>query len=241
VRAVFEKTPFIAAAGVRNAAAVTPEETVAAGSIITIAGASLATAYEVGPASPLAQTIGGVTVRVGGRLLPLLFVSPEQINAQLPSDLAPGGYTLNVRVGMLPEVSARFQVARNAPGLFVRDVEGKAFLVAIHEDGSPVTLESPARKGELITVFGTGFGPTERPLLDGFAVPDSAQYPLADPVDVVAAGNPVRPEWAGAAPGLVGMQVIRLRVGEELPAATSVELRVGVNNAQSNTVLLPVE
>jgi uncharacterized protein (TIGR03437 family) len=241
VRAVFERTPFIATAGVRNGAAVTPEEAVSPGSIVSIVGASLANAYEVGPASPLAQAIGGVTVRVDTRLLPLLFVSPEQINAQLPSDLVPGDYTLFVRVGMQSEVSAKFRVTRNAPGLFYKDADGKPFLMASHEDGTAVTQEKPARKGELITLFGTGFGPTERPVPDGFAIPPSPAFPLADQVEIVAGDRPLETAWAGAAPGFVGTQAAQFRVTEDLPAASSVELKVLVNGVASNAALLPLE
>src|SRR6185295_8445827 len=111
---------------VRNAAGETPISAVAAGSIISIYGVNLASDLLAGPASPLAQTLNNVTVRIGGRLLPLLFVSPGQINAQLPSDLAEGSYALTVRWEGKPDVSASFQVARNAPGLFNNVIEGKA-------------------------------------------------------------------------------------------------------------------
>ena len=43
-----------------------------------------------GRTAPLAQTLGCVTVRTGDRLLPLFFVSPSQINVQLPDDTATG-------------------------------------------------------------------------------------------------------------------------------------------------------
>src|SRR5256885_917050 len=45
--------------------------------------------------NPLAQTLGGVTVRVGDRFMPLIFVSPSQINLQLPDDLPLGAQTID--------------------------------------------------------------------------------------------------------------------------------------------------
>jgi len=65
-------------------------------SIISIFGESLAPVLEIGRVNPLAQSIAGVTVTVSDRILPLLYVSPTQINAQVPSDLGDGDYTLQV-------------------------------------------------------------------------------------------------------------------------------------------------
>jgi uncharacterized protein (TIGR03437 family) len=241
VRALLDRVPYIAEAGVRNAAAETPEGGVVPGSLISILGASLGPAYEVGPSNPLAQAIGDVTVRIGDRLLPLMFVSPEQINAQLPSDLEEGTQWLAVRWTGYPEVTSAFQVVRNAPGLFTRPVDNRPFAVAVHEDGAPITPESPARRDEVVSVFGTGFGPYERHPPDGFAVPSAPQYRLADPLTVISGDLRFDADWSGAAPGLVGAALTRFRLTADVPAATTIELRVQVNGKDSNTVLLPVE
>ena len=230
VRALLDRVPFVAETGVRNAAGETPAAGVAAGSLVSILGASLAPAYEVGPASPLAQSIAGVTVRVDGRFLPLLFVSPEQINAQLPSDLKEGERSLTVRWEGQPEATAAFTVVRNAPGLFA---------VAAHADGRPVTTENPARAGETLSVFGAGFGPYLRQPPYGFAVPDAPAFPLADPVQVLAGEAVLEPVFAGAAPGQVGTVVTRFRLPDSL-AGPAVALRVRVNGQDSNTVNLPI-
>lgn len=241
VRALLDRVPMVADAGVRNAAGDTPVTGVAAGSLISILGASLAPAYEVGPANPLAQTIAGVTVRIDGRLLPLIFVAPEQINAQLPVGLEEGSRALTVRWEGQPEVSTTFNVVRNAPGLFARMVDGRPFAVALHADGSQVTGESPARKGEDIAIFGTGFGPYLRFPPDGFAVPDAPAYPLADAVTVLAGEAVIEPAFSGAAPGQVGTVITRFRVPDSLPEATTVDLKVRVNGQDSNTVQLPLQ
>jgi uncharacterized protein (TIGR03437 family) len=239
VRVILDRSPYIAPAGIRNAAGETPEASVAAGSLISIHGASLSDNYEVGPASPLAQTLGNVTVRLRDRLLALLFVSPGQINAQLPSDLEEGEHTLGVRWGTHPEVTASFTLSRNAPGLFSRIVDDRAFAIALHEDGSPVTLDSPARRGEPIQLLGTGFGPYDRPVPDGFAVPVEPAYRLLDAVDVLAGDLRIEPSWTGAAAGHVGVSLVRLRIPDGL-ATGSVPLRLIINQRSSNTVLLPV-
>jgi uncharacterized protein (TIGR03437 family) len=240
VRALLDRTPHISEAGVRNAAADLLEPGVAAGSLISITGASLATSTEAGPDNPLAQTIAGVTVRVDGRFLPLLFVSPEQINAQLPSDLPIGEYTLRVSVTGLSDITSRFQVVRNAPGLFGTQREGRIYASAFHEDGSLVTLESRARRGERITLLGTGFGPYKLRPPDGFQVPASMPFVLEDPAEVVGPDLTLPTDWTGAAPGMIGVTAVRLRIGDNVPSGP-LELKVRVNGRESNKVWVPVE
>jgi uncharacterized protein (TIGR03437 family) len=238
VRALMDKVPYVAPAGVRNAAADLPEPGVAPG-LIAIYGASLAKTYEAGASNPLPQALGGTVVLVEDRLLPLIYVSPEQINAQLPSDLTPREYKVTVRTEGLADVSSTFTVVRNAPGLFANMVDTTAYAVALHEDGSPVTVQSPAKRSELISLMGTGFGPYNRTVVDGFPVPVTPAAAVADPVEVVVGGARLQPTFAGAAPGFVGMTVTRFRVGDN--GSGGVEVKVVVNGKESNPVILPVE
>ncbi len=241
LKALLDKTPYIAPAGVRNAAGETPGPGVAPGSIISILGANLADSYVAGPNNPLSQTVGNITVRIGGTLLPLLFVSPDQINAQLPSDLAPGSYTIYVKSGLQLEIPATLTVSRNAPGLFNQPVDGHQFAVAAHEDGTPITADSPARRGETVTLFGTGFGPYDKAYPDGFPVPQSLQLLLADAVEVHSGDLTLTPDWAGAIAGMIGTTGTKLKITDDLPGSQPVELRVRVQGVDSNKVLLPIE
>jgi uncharacterized protein (TIGR03437 family) len=241
VVALLDEVPYIAPAGVRSAAGETPSGAVAPGSLISIYGASLALYPEVGPRNPMAQALGGATVRVGERLLALAYSAPDQINAWLPYDLPEGNHTLVVSRESYPDATAEFKVARNAPGLFSRAIESKLFALAAHEDGSPLLPESPARRGELVSIYATGLGPYERRPVYGFLLPAAPPYRLVDLVEVFVGGRLVRHEFAGGAPGYAGCDVIRLRITDELPRNATVELRVRVAGAESNTVLLPLE
>lgn len=241
VLAKLDRVPFIPPAGIRNAAGETPENTVAPGSIISILGESLAGDYEAGPTNPLAQTIGNVTVRVGDSLLPLLWVSPTEIRAQVLSILPDGEHELRVRWGNNPEVTGKFTVARNSPGLFSRDNEPVA--LATHEDGSQITPQSPARRGELITLYGTGFGPYERLVIDGFLNPIPAGNALVDRLEVFLGERLIVPEWSGAAQSAIGLAVTRFRVPSDMSmdSGSQPAFRVVVNGRSSNTVTIPVE
>jgi uncharacterized protein (TIGR03437 family) len=239
VKALLDPVPYIAPAGVGNAAGTTPQAGVAPGSIVSIFGVNLAADAFVAPDGMLPQTLGGLTVRVGDRILPLFFVSPQQINAQVPDDLATGDQIMIVSPAGAPEVRAPFTVVRNAPGLFAMAVNGQAMAMAVHEDGSPVTADAPARPGELLTVYGTGFGPAERARPEGFPIPQSPTYSMVDGVTVQVGQAAIPAEKAFAAVGRCGIDAAQFRLdGSATGTAT---LRVTVNGVESNTLLLPVQ
>jgi uncharacterized protein (TIGR03437 family) len=241
VRAQFDRSPYIAPAGVTNAAGRTPQTGVAPGSVVSIFGASLALDTATGPASPLVQTLGGVTVRLGDMLLPLFFVSPTQINVQLPDETVAGTQVLTVSADGLSDVQARVDIVRDAPGLFQQMQNEQAFALVVHEDGSPVTADAPAKAGELLTVYGTGFGPTDRPRPAGFAIPASPAYNLVDSAEVLIADRPSIPATGFAVPGRIGVDAVQFRVPDDAPSGGNATFRVRINGQDSNTVLLPIQ
>ena len=241
VVANLDEIPYIPDAGIRNAAGQTPDEVVAPGSIISIYGGMLAPFLEVGPANPLLQTLAGVTVRVDDRILALLFVSSNQINAILHPDIPAGKHKLFVSRSGQADVEGEFTVARNAPGIFTRVFDEKMYVMASHEDDTPVTPEHPARKGELIRIYATGLGPYEIVAPYGFPLPKAPEYRLVDPIQVFAGELPVTPEFVGGAAGFSGTDVLKIRITEDLPAHSTLEFKVKINERESNTALLPIE
>jgi uncharacterized protein (TIGR03437 family) len=241
VQAVFTKAPYISPAGVSNAAGSTPQAGVAPGSIVTIFGANLAAATASGPASPMAQTLGGVTVVAGGNLLPLYFVSPAQINVQLPPDFALGPATITVSATGQSPVTASFTVVQDAPGLFQQTVNTQNYALVLHPDGSLVTPDAPAQQGESLTLYGTGFGPTSTPRLDGFAIPQNPAFSIVDPLSLQIAGAAIAPDAAFALPGSVGVDVVQFHLTSAVPSGANANLYVTVNGQNSNIVVLPVQ
>ena len=241
VTAVLSLAPYVAPAGMMNGAGLTPKPDLASGSVVTVYGASLANAVVVGPDSPLAQTLGGVTARIGDRLAPLFFVAPSQINLQLPSGLDPGPYTLTISVQGLPDVSANFTVARNAPGLFTFPLGDQTLALVLHEDGTLVTPDSPALRGELLTLYATGLGPLDPPRPDGLAIPDTPPFNAVDPVTVLVGDATLPAEAAFAAPGRVAVDAVQFRLADGAPSGTSAALRIQINQRLSNTVQMSVK
>ncbi|MBY0503678.1 MAG: hypothetical protein K2X03_07205 [Bryobacteraceae bacterium] len=240
--AFFDSVPFADPAGVRNAAAETPEPGVAPGSVAAIIGTNLTDRTEQSPSGPLAQTLGGVIVRLGTRLLPIFWVSPERIDFQVPSDLEPGTYRVAVvRTGQ-PEVVSDLLVVRNAPGIFTRD-DGPAgqtpVAVAFRANGNPVTVDAPAVAGEQVTLLTTGGSPYDLLAPDGFPLPDFLTYRFLDSAQVLLGDLTIDPSFAGGRGGQVGVNAIRFVV-PGAAAGQALNLKLRVNGRESNTVVLPV-
>jgi uncharacterized protein (TIGR03437 family) len=241
VLAILSLMPYVAPAGMVNAAGLTPKPDLAAGSVVSVYGASLANAVAAGPASPLAQTLGGVTATIGDLIAPLFFVSPGQINLQLPSSLEPGSYTLTVSVQGLPDVTANFSVVRNAPGIFTQELGNNTVALVAHQDGTLVTPDSPAMRGELLTLYATGLGPLSPARLDGLALPNTPPYNAVDPVTVLVGGAVLPAEAAFGSPGRVAVDEVQFRLTADAPSGASVPLQIQVGQRTSNTAPLPIQ
>jgi uncharacterized protein (TIGR03437 family) len=228
------------ATSVQSAAGPTPSGTVAPGSIISISGQNLAPALMVGPSNPLSQAIGQTTVTVNSFILPLVYVSPNQINAQLPWEIPPGTYTLHVNNTGQLSAPVQFTVASVAPGAFTQSNALQLPLVlAVHQNGTLVTFESPAQQGEQITLYGTGFGPYQQAQIDGF--PTSLTDNLVNSLVLNSASGPIPTDSAGAAPGIVGVAAVQVTVGNAFTPGSNMNLTISVNGVNSMPFVLPVQ
>jgi uncharacterized protein (TIGR03437 family) len=241
VQADMQSAPTITPAGIESATGPTPDGSVAAGSLISIYGSNLSTVTQVGPSNPLAQTLGSVTVTVGNSILPLLFVSPNQISAQVPWELTPGSYTLTIEQTGQPSVPGTFTVSRDAPGIFTQaNAQNLPLAVALHQDGTLVTFQSPVIQGEQITIYGTGFGPYNPPATDGFAT-SAPNDPLTVPAVVTIGSAQLQPDFAGSEPGLVGVAIVKVTIVAGTPTATNANLTITVGGKPSSQVVLPMQ
>jgi len=123
-------------------------------SIVAAFGSQLTTttivASDADPQTPgiqLPTTLGGVSVRVAGKLAPLFFVSPSQINYLVPpelheADLDNGAATIEVVNGNNVVASGRANVRRVAPAFFSFDSSGRglpaALIVRVKADDSQI-------------------------------------------------------------------------------------------------------
>lgn len=185
---------------------------VAPGSLVSVFGAfpGFPTAAVSGP--PLPFELQGVDVLIGGRPAPLLFVSPGQINLQLPGALPPGLAAGQVRFGGIPAANFTVAVVPRAPGLFA----------ALNQDGTLNSPSQPARHGDVLQVFGTGQGETAPPVPDGEPAPFGPFALTPAPPDVTIGGRPAAVLFSGLAPGLPGVWQINARIPQDAPEGAAV-------------------
>lgn len=139
---------------VMNAASF-KEGSVAPGSLVSIFGIALDTPGASATRLPLPATLAGVSVTLGGRSCPLLFVGSEQINAQVPVEATLGTSPVSITQSGRVVGSGTLAVAGTAPGIFVF---GANRAVASNQDYSVNSASNPARVGSYITIYHTGQG-----------------------------------------------------------------------------------
>jgi uncharacterized protein (TIGR03437 family) len=215
--------PQFSAASLVNAASYLPG--IAPGEYFSIFGASLAAATESSPALPLSTTLGSATVLWNGARLPLLSVSPGQINAQVPLDAPLGPAELTVTSDGVAAVAISVTVTPASPGLFQLS---PGFLLAINEDGALNSSANPAPAGSVIVFYATGCGTYDRALRTGDAVPADRFYPLSLPRSLAIGPGTAEVLFAGAAPSLgTGLVQVNARVPDIAAGEWSVILTVG--------------
>jgi len=237
--AVMDGLPFVL--DIKNAAGDTPSGTVGPGSDISILGGNLTTTPKTASGAPPVFVIDDVWVTVNDNLLPLLFVSPQQINAQLSSSLLEGVYTLTLHRRGQPNISQDFSVRRRSPGLFQwYPAQGDPTVAAFREDGSILTPANPASVNETISIYGTGFGLYDHVLTDGYPASPDGEWNLIDPVTFTIGQRTYTATSARAANGLIGVVVMRVKLTGSLPSGLT-DIKATVGNEDSNTTKLPLK
>jgi uncharacterized protein (TIGR03437 family) len=134
-------------------------------------------------------------------------------------------------------------VSRDAPSIFTLPANppDQPTALALHQDGTVVTAASPARRNEQISIYGTGFGPYDHNIPDGFPPAATDTYKVVDSVSVTVGSVPVTPDATVAASGMVGMTVVKIKITAALPTASTVNLTVTVNGKTSAPVSLPLQ
>jgi len=194
----------------------------AAGGLTSIFGTNLAPSTAFASAIPLPTTLGGVQVLVNGVAAPLLYVSPTQINFQLPYQ-TPTGTPVQIVVvsnGVTgPSITVTFGAA--APAIFTyQRTPTSTDPVILHADNTLVTPSSPAKAGEILVIYATGAGPLNNAPASGAAAPLSPlATTVATPV-VTVGGSGSTVQFSGLAPNFVGLLQINIQLPATLPAGT---------------------
>jgi uncharacterized protein (TIGR03437 family) len=220
-----------------NAADLT--QPVAPGGLITVLGNALSPVSQSSSQIPLPTALGESCLTVNGLPVPVMFVSPRQVNAQLPFAVegntavvlrTPGGVSDNYNLTILP----------GAPSVFRSGVAGPQSdvpTVVRSTNNQVVTLSNPIHHGDTIVIYATGLGRTSPSVDAGVPAPAEPLATAIVPPTVTLGGVPLEVQFAGLTPGEIGIYQINALVRGNVPQGMQVPLTITQGNGVTS---LPV-
>jgi uncharacterized protein (TIGR03118 family) len=237
-----QAAPAVNANGVVNAAGAASG--IASNTFISIYGANLSPVTRSWAATDFAGTalpksLSGVSVTVNGKAAYVYYISPKQVDVLTPADTATGPVNVVVTSNGLVSATASVTMNTYSPAFFLLK-DGKS-IAAVHANGGLVgaatlyaNVSTPVQPGEIIALFGTGFGATTPAVADGQIV--AAPAKVATLPTVTVGGAPATVTYGG----LVGAGVYQLNVQipETLPNAdTPVVATIGTASSPATAII----
>ncbi len=230
-----------------SGASYAPAGELASDSIVSAFGTNLATTTQAAPAIPLPTSLAGTTVTVRDnlgvtRLAPLFYVSPTQINYQIPNGTANGVATVLVTSSTGTTFSSTISITSVAPGLFSASSNGQGIAAALAQRiraNGDVTYESVWRfdtaQNKPVAVP-IDLGPeTDQVFLVLFGTGIRHRSSLTN-VSVTVGGENAQVLYAGIAPGYIGLDQVNVRLNRTLIGRGDVEVRLTVDGKAANLV-----
>jgi uncharacterized protein (TIGR03437 family) len=243
--------PQIDANGVMSAAAFGGFSSIAPGSWIEIHGAHLAAHTRAWTAadfhgSQAPVSLDGISVTIGGQAAFISYISPDQINAEVPSGAALGPQEIRVITAAGTSDPQTVTVNQIQPGLLAPSslkLGDKQYTQAVFPDGTTMALPAgmsldvqarPARPGDTMVLYGVGFGPVSPDQGAG----DVVQYgnSMLLPFQVFFGGKSAAVSYAGLAPGMVGLYQFNVVV-PDAAAGDAVPLTFAVGGTSGEQTL----
>jgi uncharacterized protein (TIGR03437 family) len=213
-------TPAISPGGIVSASAFGGFTAVAPGSWIEIYGTGLAAdsrswtgADFTGNTAP--TSLDGTSVTIGGQSAFIDYISPTQVNVQVPSNTGTGAQPVIVKTAAGASAALTLTINAEEPGLLAPasfKVNGTQYVAALFSDGATFVLPTgaisgvtsrPAKPGDVITLYGVGFGSVTPSIPAGQIVQQSNT--LVAPFHVLFGGAEATVQYDGLAPNAVGL------------------------------------
>ena len=226
VTLVINPPPTLDTASLLNAASFQPG--IAPGGLVSLFAANLsAETMSSDGSTPTAWD--GISLKINGISMPLMFVSPTQINAQVPWETPSGPAQLTLESNGLISQPVTVTVIPAAPGIFT-DADGHA--AALNQDFTLNSAGNPAPGGSYLSIYLTGQGTVDPPAVTGTVA--SVVSNTVAPTSATIDGVPAPVAFSGLAPGFTGLGQVNLLI-PDLPPGEHV-LVVTIGDSQSNPV-----
>jgi uncharacterized protein (TIGR03437 family) len=239
-----------------NAANPTGGSQLAQRSIASLYGTNLASevaSADGGP--PLPTTLADTTLILNGNSVPLFFVSPWQINFQVPRTLdfttpgLPSFRSVNLTITHGAQTTTvTVQLKAYAPGLFTTNAGGTgqastviAGTATLAAPAGAFSGSRPAKPGEFLSIYCTGLGEvTNTPPL-GSASPSSPLATTTVTPTVTIGGQSAQVLFSGLAPGFVGLYQVNVKVPDGVSPGSAVPMVLTIGGVPSNTATIAVD
>ncbi len=238
--------------GVRTASAFGGFGSIAPGTWIEIYGSNLAAdtrpwagADFNGVNAP--TSLDGTTVTIGGQAAFISYISPGQVNALVPSNVATGQQQITVTAATGTSNSFPVIVNPTAAGMWAPAnfrIGGMQYVAALFPDYQTFVLppgaiagvaSQRAKPGDVIVIFGSGFGPVTPNIPAGQIVPSGNT--LALPLQIFFGSTLATLQYSGLAPGLVGVYQFNVVV-PNVPASDAVPVSFSLGGVIGAQVIL---
>jgi uncharacterized protein (TIGR03437 family) len=188
-------------------------------------GTGFAAGLVLAPSVPLPRTLSGVQVFINGQAVPLVYVSPTQIVAQVPQAITPANMvnyaTLQVVNNNVKSNTVTVRTSYTSPGVFSFTGNGVGFAAAQRQNYSLITASNAAQIGETIVLYATGLGTTNPAVADGAAAPSTLPLAMTSDMDVVNLGLQAgKVVFNGLTPTDVGLYQLNTTVLPGTPMGT---------------------
>jgi uncharacterized protein (TIGR03437 family) len=211
---------------------------VAPGGLITIWGSNLSSGIAQAGQVPLPKGLGDVCLYANSLALPLLFVSPNQINAQLPFN-TPATASISINNSRGQSAPFNFAVQPIAPAIFLTGTGGALIIRTV--DGQLITDQTPIHLNEILNIWMTGLGAVNTPVTTGDASPFNPLAATITTPTITIGGASIFTLWSGLAPGMVGVYQVNAQVPfHHIPTGSNIPFTVSMGGT-SVTVKLRVE
>jgi uncharacterized protein (TIGR03437 family) len=217
--------------GVISASAFGGFASVSPGSWIEIYGANLAgetSGWQAGDFNGMnAPTLlDGTSVIIGGQAAFVDYVSPGQVNALVPSNVATGNQQMTVSAEGITSGAYNITVNTVQPGLLAPpnfNIGGNQYVVAFFADNTyvlptgaiPGLTSRPAKPGDVIVLYGVGFGPVTPKIPAGQLVEQANTLALG--LQISVGGVPCQIQYDGLAPSFTGLYQFNIVLPAGLP------------------------
>ncbi len=224
-----------------NNASFRADQPVSAGSWAAAFGAFTGISTTTAPSFPLSKTLAGVRVTVDGVDAALYDVRSSQITFLIPYATVPGLRPVQITTST-GTLSGFVRVITSAPGIFTKDTATPPKGAIRNQDGfTENTSSTPARRGDVVSIYGTGPGALTREVGDGVA---PGATPLAftrSTPQVFINGVETQVQFSGLNPDVPGLWQINAVVPSASFITGRVAVRVFVDGVDSNEVALFVQ